>query len=159
MPARLRMPATVLRVFLAGVVAATLVTLAPPSAHAMTRTQRQAVALDIVRNQKGDPYRYGAAGPNAFDCSGLVYYSFRKAGFSNVPRTSGQQANASRHIARRNMRKGDLVFFTSGGHVYHAGVFSGWSNGHRYIIHASRPGTPVKRERIWTNSWFAATFR
>ena len=152
-------PAAVLRVLLAGLLAATLLAFAPPSADAMTRAQRQGVALDIVRNQKGDPYRYGAAGPNAFDCSGLVYYSFRRAGFTNIPRTSGQQANASRRIARSSMRKGDLVFFTSGGRVYHMGVFSGWSNGRRYIIHASRPGTPVKRDPIWTNSWFPGTFR
>jgi cell wall-associated NlpC family hydrolase len=151
-------PTAVLRVLLAALLAATLLAFAPP-ADAMTRAQRQGVALDVVRNQKGDPYRYGAAGPDAFDCSGLVYYSFRKAGFTNVPRTSRQQASASRRISRADMRKGDLVFFTSGGSVYHVAVFAGWSNGRRYIIHASRSGTPVKRDPIWTNSWFPGTFR
>jgi cell wall-associated NlpC family hydrolase len=151
-------PTAVLRVLLAALLAATLLAFAPP-ADAMTRAQRQGVALDVVRNQKGDPYRYGAAGPSAFDCSGLVYYSFRKAGFTNVPRTSRQQASASRRISRADMRKGDLVFFTSGGSVYHVAVFAGWSNGRRYIIHASRSGTPVKRDPIWTNSWFPGTFR
>ena len=140
------------------VLVVTLFTFTAP-AEAMTRAHRVGIALDIVRAQKGDPYRYGAAGPNAFDCSGLVYYSFRKAGFTGIPRTSRQQAAASRRIKRSAMRKGDLVFFTSGGRVYHVGVFAGWSNGRRYIIHASRPGTPVKRDPIWTNSWFAGTLR
>ena len=159
MPAILRMRySRVLSVLLAAVLAATLFTFAPP-AEAMTRAQRVAVALDVVRAQKGDPYRYGAAGPNAFDCSGLLYYSYRRAGFTGMPRTSSQQASHARRITRSAMRKGDFVFFTSGGHVYHAAVFAGWSNGRRYIIHASRAGTPVKRDPIWTSSWFPGTLR
>jgi len=140
------------------VLVVTLFTFTAP-AEAMTRAHRVGIALDIVRAQKGDPYRYGAAGPNAFDCSGLVYYSYRRAGVTCIPRTWRQQAAASRRIKRSAMRKGDLVFFTSGGRVYHVGVFAGWSNGRRYIIHASRPGTPVKRDPIWTSSWFAGTLR
>jgi cell wall-associated NlpC family hydrolase len=131
----------------------------PRADAAMTRTERIGAALKIVRAQKGDPYRYGAAGPNAFDCSGLIYYSYRRAGFNNIPRTSSQQAASFRPVKRRNMRKGDFVYFHSGGRVYHAGVFSGWKNGRRMIIHASRPGTPVKRDPIWTNSWVARTLR
>jgi cell wall-associated NlpC family hydrolase len=141
----------------ATVLAATLFASSAP-ADATTRTQRVDNALQVVRAQKGDPYRYGAAGPGAFDCSGLVYYSFRRAGFS-VPRTSSQQASAARRIARTSMRRGDLVFFTSGGHVYHVGVFAGWLNGRRYILHAPHSGTVVRREAIWTNSWFPGTLR
>lgn len=159
MPATLRLRhVALLTILMTAVLVVTLFTFTAP-AEAMTRAHRVGIALDIVRAQKGDPYRYGAAGPNAFDCSGLVYYSFRKAGFTGIPRTSRQQAAASRRIKRSAMRKGDLVFFTSGGRVYHVGVFAGWSNGRRYIIHASRPGTPVKRDPIWTNSWFAGTWR
>src|SRR5690242_4787864 len=44
---------------------------APRIKHVATQATRIRSALAIVRNQKGDPYRYGAAGPNAFDCSGL----------------------------------------------------------------------------------------
>lgn len=129
-----------------------------PEASAATRARQVSHALDITRNQKGDPYRYGAEGPHRFDCSGLVYFSFRRAGVS-VPRTSGQLARASHRVKRSNMRKGDLVFFTSSGGVYHVGVFAGWRDGRRTIIHASRPGTPVRRAPIWTNRWFAGSFR
>ena len=115
--------------------------------------------LSIARNQKGDPYRYGAAGPNAFDCSGLVYYSTHRAGFGNVPRTSSAQARFMRHIKRSSMRPGDFVFFYDGGGVYHVGVFTGWDNGRRQIVHAPYSGTRVRREAIWTNRWFPGTLR
>lgn len=160
MPATLRMRHfAVLPFLLTAVLVASVFALATPADAATRRQQKIWTGLDIVRAQKGDPYRYGAAGPNAFDCSGLMYYSFRKAGFPNVPRTSDAQARFANRIKRSNMRKGDLVFFYDGGGVYHAGVFSGWKNGRRMIIHASQPGTPVKRDPIWTNSWFAGTLR
>ena len=62
-------------------------------------------------------------------------------------------------IKRRNMRRGDFVFFHNSGGVYHVGVFVGFRDGRRYIVHASRPGTPVKRDPIWTDSWFPGTLR
>jgi cell wall-associated NlpC family hydrolase len=134
-----------------------------PSADAMTRSQRVGVGMDVVRAQKGDPYRYGAAGPGAFDCSGLIYYSFRKAGFRNVPRSSSAQAGFMNRIARKRLHPGDFVFFHSGSarasNVYHVGVFAGWRAGHRTIIHAPYSGQRVHRERIWTNKWFAGTLR
>ena len=116
-------------------------------------------ALGIARNQKGDPYRYGASGPNAFDCSGLVYYSTHRAGFGHVPRTSSAQSRFMRHIKRSAMRPGDFVFFTNGGGVYHVGVFTGWSNGRRLIVHAPYSGSRVRTEAIWTNRWFPGTLR
>jgi cell wall-associated NlpC family hydrolase len=112
-------------------------------------------ALSIMKAQTGDPYRYGAAGPNAFDCSGLVYFATRAAGFKGVPRTSGAQAGFMRHIPRRAMQPGDFVFFTGGGRVYHVGVYVGR---HR-ILHAPYSGTRVRTDPIWSGSWFAATLR
>ena len=159
MPATLRMRhVAVLPLLLAALLVGSLFAITPPADAALSRTQRVSAAFDIVRAQKGDPYVYGADGPTAFDCSGLIYYSYRKAGV-NVPRTSGELAAASRHVKRSNMRKGDLVFFHSGGSVYHVGVYAGRKHGDRMIIHASRPGTPVKKDPIWTGSWFGGTLR
>jgi len=112
-------------------------------------------ALDIARNQSGDPYSYGSAGPDRFDCSGLVYYATHRAGFSNVPRTSSAQASFMRRISKSNIRKGDFVFFTDGGGVYHVGVYVGDNK----ILHAPYSGARVRVERIWTSSWFAGTLR
>jgi cell wall-associated NlpC family hydrolase len=122
------------------------------------RGHEVARALRVAARQQGDPYRYGAAGPNAFDCSGLMLYSFRAAGL-RLPRTAAAQAGAVRHIPRSRMRAGDLVFFTSGRHVYHVGIYDGWSHGARTIIHAPYTGARVRKEAIWTNSWFAGTKR
>jgi cell wall-associated NlpC family hydrolase len=146
---------------LLAVLAASLVVLVAPAgpAHAAERPGRVAKAFRIVRAQQGDPYRYGAAGPNAFDCSGLVYYSYRRAGFRNIPRTSSAQARHARRIKRKSLRPGDFVFFHSGGSVYHVAVFAGWRNGRRTIIHAPNSNQRVRRDPIWTDSWFAGTLR
>ena len=80
-------------------------------------------AVRIALHQIGDPYRYGAAGPDAFDCSGLVKYSYRRAGFRHVPRTSDAQARWGHKVRKSNLRRGDLMFFHGGGNVYHAAIF------------------------------------
>jgi cell wall-associated NlpC family hydrolase len=143
---------------LAAVLVASMVSFAPP-ADAATRGKRVMNALEVVRNQKGDPYRYGAAGPGRFDCSGLVYFSFRKAGFTNIPRTSSQQARFADRIPRRAMRKGDLMFFYDGGGVYHVAVFAGWKDGRRRMIHAPYGGRNVHTAKPWTGKWYAGTLR
>ncbi|MCB4211200.1 C40 family peptidase [Lactiplantibacillus plantarum] len=66
-------------------------------------------------------YVYGAEGPSAFDCSGLVEYTLKKLGIS-FPRTSGEQYKASKHVS--NPKPGDLVFFGPGGSS-HVGVYTG----------------------------------
>src|SRR5437899_12468631 len=102
MPAISRMRSLfVLPLMLAAVPSALFVTTAP-KASAATTSQRIGTAVGVALNQVGDPYRYGAAGPSAFDCSGLLYYSYRKAGFSRIPRTSSAQARFARPIAKRN---------------------------------------------------------
>lgn len=109
-------------------------------------------AIRAARTRAGRPYVYGAAGPGAFDCSGLVQWSFRKAG-KNLPRTSGAQVGATRRVA--HPRRGDLVFFTNGGSVYHVGIYAG----NNTLWHSSRPGTPVRKDRIWTSSVFYGRVR
>ena len=128
-------------------------------AAARKRTARRVLsAKSIAMNQRGDAYAYGAAGPNAFDCSGLIYYSYRKAGFA-VPRTSSAQAGATRRIAKQDMRAGDLMFFTGSGGVYHAAIFLGWSHGHAVMLHSPSPGQRVQVAVPWTSRWFGGTLR
>jgi len=105
--------------------------------------------MRISRSKRGAPYRYGAAGPHRFDCSGFTSWVYRKAG-RRIPRTSRQQAGAARRISARNRRRGDLVFFHSGGRVYHVGIYAG--RGH--IWHSPSTGKRVSRQRIWTRSHF-----
>lgn len=138
-------------------------TLSAPSASASARTHRIGEGLEITSNQRGDRYGYGAEGPHRFDCSGLVYYSYRKAGFRHIPRSSDAQARHMNRIRKSSLRPGDFVFFYDGaataGNVYHMGVFAGFDHGRRMIIHSPNSGERVQRDPIWTRSWFAGTLR
>jgi len=94
-------------------------------------------------HQVGAPYQYGGAGPNGFDCSGLVYYSFRKAGV-RVPRTSADQFHAARPVPLDDARPGDLVFFRLENKVSHVGIYLG----NRRFVHAPSHGGSVEVESL-----------
>jgi cell wall-associated NlpC family hydrolase len=143
----------------AGGGAATATVRADDSLRLVAGANRVQRALRIALAQKGDPYRYGAAGPNRFDCSGLVYYATHRAGLKGVPRTSSAQARYVDRIKRSRMRPGDFVFFTGSGGVYHVGIYVGWRDGRRAVVHSPRSGSRVHVARIWTNSWYAGTLR
>ncbi|MEN8170025.1 MAG: C40 family peptidase [Pseudomonadota bacterium] len=88
-------------------------------------------AAAIATKMLGKPYRYGGASPRGFDCSGLVYYAYHKAGYK-VPRTSQQQYRNSLPVKQAQMREGDLLFFRIEGKVSHVGVYLG----NNMFIHA-----------------------
>ena len=129
------------------------------TAKPLSDAERARKAMRIAKRQMGDPYKYGAEGPDKFDCSGLVYFAAHRAGFTDVPRTSSEQGDHMRRIKRSNLRRGDYVFFTSKGDVYHVGVYVGRNDGNRMIVHAPNSGEKVKRDPIWTDKWFAGTLR
>ncbi|MGY1734322.1 C40 family peptidase [Geodermatophilus sp. SYSU D01045] len=87
--------------------------------------------------QRGKPYVWAAAGPNAFDCSGLTQYAFRAAGIS-LPHSSKMQSTMGTPVSRANLQPGDLVFFYSP--VSHVGIYIG--NGQ--MVHAPTSGDVVK---------------
>lgn len=80
----------------------------------------------VVREAKthlGQRYVWGAEGPKKFDCSGLVMYSYHKAGYS-TPRIAEDQFAAARVIPASRAVAGDLVFYHDGtGYVYHVGIY------------------------------------
>ena len=98
---------------------------------------RAATAVAYAYQKLGSPYVWGATGPNAFDCSGLVQAAYRSAGIS-LPRTTYAQINAGRRVPRSQLQPGDLVFFYSG--ISHVGIYIG--NGR--MIHAPNPSAPVR---------------
>ncbi len=132
---------------------------AAPASADTTRQERVKHVQEVALRQVGDRYRYGAEGPNRFDCSGLVWFSTHRAGFTRVPRTSAQQARYMKRVTRAHMRPGDFVFFRNSGGVYHVGIYLGRHDGRRTIVHAPSPGRKVQRDPIWTNRWFAGTLR
>jgi cell wall-associated NlpC family hydrolase len=96
--------------------------------------------LRVAQSRIGAPYRYGGAGPDAFDCSGLVAYAYRQAGVV-VPRTAAQQFAAATPVERRDLRPGDLVFFRlAGREVSHVGIYAGEDR----FVHAPQSGGQVR---------------
>ncbi|MER5279692.1 NlpC/P60 family protein [Streptomyces sp. NPDC002809] len=98
---------------------------------------RAAEAVAFAYTALGKPYVWGATGPSSFDCSGLTQAAYRSAGLS-LPRTTYTQINAGKRVSRSELAPGDLVFFYSG--ITHVGLYIG--NGQ--MIHAPRPGAPVR---------------
>jgi peptidoglycan DL-endopeptidase CwlO len=94
-------------------------------------------AMNTALAQIGKPYRYGAAGPSAFDCSGLTSWAFKQNGVT-IPRTSRAQSTFGTPVAKANLQPGDLVFFYKP--VSHVAIYIG--NGQ--VVHASTSGQPVK---------------
>jgi cell wall-associated NlpC family hydrolase len=110
-----------------------------------------AKVLAYAATLRGRPYSYGATGPSAFDCSGYTSYVFAHAVGRTLAHSSATQYANSIKIARSAIRPGDLVFFTSGGSVYHVGIYAGGG----LIWNAPHTGTVVRLETISTSSWVA----
>ncbi|WP_248959406.1 C40 family peptidase [Sphaerisporangium perillae] len=98
-------------------------------------------AVSVAKKQIGDPYRWGASGPGAFDCSGLVLYAWRKAGVK-LPRVAASQfRSVKKKVSWKNLKPGDLMFFYGLGHV-------GMYVGHGKMIHSPHSGTRVRIEKL-----------
>jgi hypothetical protein len=127
---------------------------APPAEARSFSTSQRAVVARYANAQVGDGYRFGASGPNNFDCSGLVMRAWSKVGF-HLPHQSGRMVTA-RNIRqvpysvhnRRQLKPGDLVFYY--GSIYHpstvshVALFSHWAHGRRIVVAAVNTHYGVK---------------
>lgn len=110
---------------------AILISLAPstPAAAAEPTTEAQQI-VKIAKAQLGDPWRFGANGPGAFDCSGLVTYAYRAAGDGRLIRNGTLRSARSLYryfksrglASRSNPKLGDLVVWGRGTHI---GIYVG----------------------------------
>ncbi|MEV0436718.1 NlpC/P60 family protein [Nocardia sp. NPDC050413] len=106
-------------------------------------------ALAAALTRVGDPYVWGATGPDQFDCSGLVQWAFKQVG-KNVPRTSSAQAGYGTPVAKEDLQPGDVVLFYP--EISHVGIYAG--NG--MMVHASTFGVPVAVAPIGTTPYHSA---
>lgn len=82
----------------------------------------------IAHSLTGSPYVYGGTSPSGFDCSGFITYVFNQAGARSLPRTAAGMYGATTRISRDQAQPGDLVFFSQGGGIDHAGIYLGGGN-------------------------------
>ncbi|MFB6840863.1 NlpC/P60 family protein [Streptomyces sp. NPDC056361] len=113
----------------------------PPLADLGPASSRAAAAVIAARSAIGKPYVWGATGPSAFDCSGLMVWSYRQAGIS-LPRTSSAQRYAGRRVPLSQAQPGDLVTYR--GDASHVAIYAG--NGQ--VIHAPYPGARVRYDPV-----------
>ncbi|MET1061862.1 MAG: C40 family peptidase [Aeromicrobium sp.] len=113
------------------------------SASNATKVLKKAASL------KGTPYKWGGTTRRGFDCSGYTQYVFKHVLKRNIGRVVSQQATKGHAVNRSSKKRGDLIIFVRGGRKYHVGIYAGAGR----IWHASRPGVPVKKERIWTSAY------
>ena len=106
-------------------------------------------AVVYAREMLGKPYRYAGDTPAGFDCSGLVKYSYGRAGVS-MPRDTQSQRRMSVLVSMRSLREGDLLFFDQEGKkTSHVGLYLG--NGR--FIHAPSSGGKVRTDSLNAEFW------
>ena len=108
-----------------------------------------AQALRAAISKEGDPYVWGAAGPSAFDCSGLVVWAYAQEGIA-LPHYTGDLWNSGMHVARSDLEPGDLVFFFPD--ISHVGIYVGDG----LMIDAPDFGVPVHVEPIYWSAYDGA---
>ncbi len=123
-----------------------------PDAYAVVRDDgkgKQQFREKIVKTARryvGVPYRWGGESPRTgFDCSGFTMVVYRLNGL-DLPRSSRQQWKVGRQISRRQLQKGDLVFFATagGGRVSHVGIYTGEDR----FLHAPSRGSRIKTSSL-----------
>lgn len=112
----------------------------PAKQQASTQSSSTAqTVVNAAKSQIGKPYVWGATGPNAYDCSGLVQYAYSQAG-KNVGRTTYQQAGAGQHVSVSQAQAGDILMWGD----YHDAIYVG----NNQYVHAPQPGQNVTQATI-----------
>ena len=109
-----------------------------------TGSGRGSVAVAYARAQVGKPYVFGAAGPSAYDCSGLTMMAWAQAGVSLPHSASLQYAGTARVTS---LQPGDLVFFYSD--ISHVGIYVGGG----IFVHAANPTDGIVAESLYSSYW------
>lgn len=112
----------------------------PAKQQASTQSSSTAqTVVNAAKSQIGKPYVWGATGPNAYDCSGLVQYAYSQAG-KNIGRTTYQQAGAGQHVSVSQAQTGDILMWGD----YHDAIYVG----NNQYVHAPQPGQNVTQATI-----------
>lgn len=118
--------------------------------------------IQIALNQVGKPYVWGAKGPERFDCSGLMTWSYAQIGIV-IPQGTAGQWPRMRSAEMGSLKPGDLVFFAIEGRgIDHVGMLVGDLNGDGQwdMVHAASPKLGVRVDyNIFSSSYYASRIR
>lgn len=112
--------------------------------------------IEEAQKHLGKQYKYGATGPDKFDCSGFVFYVYRVTGYYTGARnTAAGYKNIAAPLSEEEARAGDLVFFTNrSGKTHHVGIYLGEGK----MIHAPSTGDVVKISTIYRTNGDTVSF-
>ena len=119
------------------------------SGSSVAPSGRAAGAVAYALAQVGKSYVYGAAGPNAFDCSGLTMAAYRSVGVY-LPHSSSAQIGSGRRVSSSELRPGDLVFYYSP--IHHVGMYIGGGR----IVHAANPSSGIRIDSLYSMPFVGA---
>jgi cell wall-associated NlpC family hydrolase len=118
----------------------------PPPGSAPAPSSGAAAAVEFAKAQVGKPYRYGGAGPDSYDCSGLTMRSWERGGV-RLSHSSQAQWREVTHVALDDRQPGDLFFFTSD--LHHVTIYIGNDT----MVEASQTGRPLRYASIWRSDF------
>jgi peptidoglycan DL-endopeptidase CwlO len=111
---------------------------------------RAAIAVHFAMAQIGKAYVYGAAGPSAYDCSGLTMAAWGAAGVG-LPHSAAAQYGMGTHVSPSQLEPGDLVFYYSP--ISHVGMYIG----HGMIVNAENPSAGIRVTGLYSMPFVGAT--
>jgi cell wall-associated NlpC family hydrolase len=103
--------------------------------------------VEAAASHSGKQYVYATAGPNTFDCSGLVKYVLAQFGVS-LPHNAHAQMSYGTPVSAADAAPGDLIFFLDGGYAYHVGIYAGGNK----MIDAPNSRSTVGLHTIWSSN-------
>ncbi|MDM7517400.1 NlpC/P60 family protein [Lentilactobacillus sp. TOM.63] len=126
---------------------------AATSASADSTDPSYSKVYNEAKKHLGSRYVYGAVGPTHFDCSGFTKYVYKKSIQKSIPRTAQAQYNGTKKVSKKNIQKGDLVYFGGSKHsISHVGMYIG--NGR--MIDSQNRG--VITENVYSPWWHVVGF-
>jgi len=125
--------------------------LTPGATKAVKITVKASGAKIIAeaKRHKGAPYKFGASGPNRFDCSGYTKYVYKKAAGKSLPHKANSQQKSGKAVSKSNKKAGDLLVFRSGSYGTHVGIYAGGG----YMWAAPHSGDRVKKQKVYSGNY------
>jgi cell wall-associated NlpC family hydrolase len=122
---------------------------ATPSTRITVKSSAGARIIAEAKKHKGALYKFAAAGPKRFDCSGYTMYVYKKAVGKKLPHKANSQQKYGKAVSKGNKKVGDLIVFRSGSYGTHAGIYAGSG----YMWDSPHTGARVGKHKIYGKNY------